>query len=304
MDGASVDLLVHQFSGPSPGPSLYVGASTHGNELQGVEILRQLAKELNPATLRGNVTFIPIQNPLAFQNRVRLNPIDGKDLDIVYPGREDGSATEKLASVLFSKFASKANCVIDLHSGGICSKNIPHIYVPSEIPSKCAFSSMELASAFGADALIDTQKGKDFHFALDNLSPYYCNRATGAAGLYVELGEGGIVDNNHVQFGKTGVLNVLKKLGMLEGAIDHQGKQTIVKHTTVVTSGTSGLIRYNYELGDSVHRGDILGEVNDIDGSKESIRSPSAGIVQWTIRNGSVNAGEHICWIGGDDVDD
>ncbi len=297
MDGAEVDVRAHVLEGAERGPSVYVGAATHGNELHGVEICRRLAEEIDSHMLHGKLIIVPVQNPMAFKHRVRLNPIDEKDLDRLYPGSEDGTATERLAHTLYAKLASTADCVIDLHSGGTGSMNVPHIYVPPLKPTRTRYASLDLAKAFGADVIIDTQPGVDYHFDLVHLSPFFCN-SQGAAGLYPELGEGGRVDEYYVHFGLTGVKNVLRKLGMLSGEIEEQGKQKLVTRTSVVRALTSGILLRKYQLGQEVKKGDLIAEVAGVFGGREEIIAPSDGVVQWSVTFGNVGAGEQIAWIG------
>jgi len=302
MNGEDVSISVHQFGSSNTGPSIYVGAGTHGNELQGVEICRRLLADLESQDVFGTVTIIPVQNPLAQALRIRLNPIDNKDLDLAYPGKNNGTATERLASVLFG-FASSADCVIDLHSGGVGSKNIPHIYVPWAKSKKSKFSSIETAAIFGADVLIATQPDVDYHFLLPNLSPFYCNGTTGAAGLYVELGEGGLVDDYFVEFGRLGVMNVLRKMGVIKGDVQKQGKLQVVRSTQVVRSPSSGILKREYDLGKRVTTDELLAKVYSLDGKTEAINSPCNGIIQWTVTFGNTNAGDDVCWIGEDPAD-
>ena len=296
MDGAEVRIPAHIFEGDAAGPTVYVGAATHGNELQGVEICRRLAQELDPKSLQGKLIVVPVQNPMAFKHRVRLNPIDGKDLDRLYPGMPDGTATERLAHTLYSKLASTADVVIDLHSGGIGSMNIPHIYVPSKKPTRTEHTSLELAKAFGADVLIHTEPSVDYHFDLEHLSPYCCN-SHGAAGLYPEMGEGGRVSEHYVEFGLRGVKNVLRKLGMLTGAVEEQGRQKVATRTSVTQTKTSGILLRRYELGQEVRKGEVMAEVVGVFGGREEILAPTDGTIHWTVTFGNIGAGEHVAWL-------
>jgi predicted deacylase len=297
MDGDKVCVSAHIIHGSEDEPTVYVGSATHGNELQGVETCRRLAEEIDPATISGKLIVVPLQNPVAFRHRVRLNPVDGKDLDKLYPGNDKGTATEQLADTLYTKLAATADVVIDLHSGGVGSINIPHIYVPSIPPKRTKFTSLELGQAFGADVLIDTSPSVDYHFDLEHLSPYFCN-VQGSAGLYVELGEGGRVDEHYVQFALTGVKNVLRKLGMLKGRVEEQGKRKVVTRTSVVRSKTSGILLKHYKLGQEVHKGNPIAEVVGVFGGREKILAPCDGIVQWTVTFGNTDAGQDIAWLG------
>jgi len=296
LDGVSINVNAYVITGFDEGHTLYVGAATHGNEIQGVEACRRLAENIRPEEVHGTLIIVPVQNPMAFKHRVRLNPIDGKDLDRLYPGGSDGTATEKLADVLYTSLASKADCVIDLHAGGFGSKNVPHIYVPATEPTRTSFDSLELAKAFGADVLIHTQPGVDYHFDLEHLSPFYCN-TRGAAGLYPEIGEGGYVDEAFVEFYVTGVKNVMRKLKMLKGAVQQQGKLRVATRTTIIRASTAGILKRRFELGQEVQKGDLVAEIFGLWGGHEEVRAPVAGVIQWSVTFGTISAGEHIAWM-------
>jgi len=297
LDGSEHSIQIQVCKGSEGGPTIFVAAGTHGNELMGVEICRQLAIDLSPEKIKGMVIVAPILNPSAFRQRTRFNPIDGKDPSQLYPGDKSGSATEQLVHNIWSKLASKAECVIDIHSAGFGSKNIPHIYVPWGKVSRCEFSSMELADIFGCEAAIQTRPDEDYHFRFDRALAS-CASQFGASAFAPELGEGGITDEFHVQYGLTGVRNVMKKLGLIKGSIQPQGKRKVVTRTAVVRSKISGILWRSYELGEELSEGRKIADVYGIDSGKATLASPISGIVLWTTLFGNTNAGDDVCWIG------
>lgn len=114
----SVEVPLIVINGINPGPVLYMGAASHGNEVNGIEICRRISQEINPGDLTGALVIVPIQNPMAFYLRRRASPIDNVNLDIVFPGRLDGSVSEIIAYKLYHEAISKADIVLDFHSAG------------------------------------------------------------------------------------------------------------------------------------------------------------------------------------------
>jgi N2-acetyl-L-2,4-diaminobutanoate deacetylase len=122
---AKVEVEVFVCAGCTPGPSALVTAGVHGDEYEGPLAIGQVADTLSPENVRGVVYLVPVANPLAFAAGTRLSPTDGLNLARVFPGKEDGTPTERLAHFLFHQLASKADYLIDLHSGGVEYEFLP-----------------------------------------------------------------------------------------------------------------------------------------------------------------------------------
>lgn len=114
----------------------------------------------------------------------------------------------------------------------------------------------------------------------------------------MELGESGRVDEHYVQFAPRGVKNVLRKLEMLDGSIEEQGRRKFLTRTSVVRSKTPGILLRHNELGQEVQKNASIAEVVGVFGGREEIFAPSHGIVQWTVTLGKIDAGEDIAWLG------
>jgi len=297
MDGNLIELKVWEITGKEAGPTALIAAGTHGNELNGVEVCRKFVEEIEREEIHGTLLVAPVLNPLAFQMRARLNPADGRDPSQLYPGTLSGTATEQLVHNISEYLVSRAQLVIDLHSGGIGSKNIPHIYVPSKKPTRCEFSCLNLAEAFGGDLFIDTRPEIDYHFSLTRTLATYSNEQ-GAASFAPELGEGGIVEGDMIRFGIRGITNVLTKIGILRGTIVPQGRRLITHRSAAVQAPVGGFLRRHYQVGNEVAKGQHIATIYGIFGGKEELYSPVAGIVQWTSLFGNVTPGEQILWIG------
>jgi len=124
-NGVTASLDVFECMGQSLGPSVLVTAGVHGDEYEGPAAIAEVASWLSPLSFRGSLCMIPVANPFAFEAGTRVSPLDGINLARVFPGKKDGTPTERLAYLLFDEFASKADCVIDLHSGGVEYEFLP-----------------------------------------------------------------------------------------------------------------------------------------------------------------------------------
>jgi len=124
---SSTKITIEVFAcvGHRPGPSVLVTAGVHGDEYEGPSAIAQFVRTLSAESVRGSMFLIPVANPFAFAAGTRLSPVDGLNLARVFPGKEDGMPTERLAHFLFHEFASKAEFLIDLHSGGVEYEFLP-----------------------------------------------------------------------------------------------------------------------------------------------------------------------------------
>ena len=150
-NGVTASLDVFECMGQSSGPSVLVTAGVHGDEYEGPAAIAEVASWLSPPSLRGTVCMIPVANPFAFAAGTRTSPVDGFNLARVFPGKKDGTPTERLAHFLFHEFASKSDYVIDLHSGGVEYEFLPvaGFYGPASVENP----SFRAASAMGLPAL-------------------------------------------------------------------------------------------------------------------------------------------------------
>jgi N-alpha-acetyl-L-2,4-diaminobutyrate deacetylase len=146
--GMVATLEVFECVGESPGPAVLVVAGVHGDEYEGPSAIAQVASWLSPQSMRGTVCLIPVANPFAFAAGTRTSPVDGVNLARVFPGKEEGTPTERLAHYLFHEFASRADYLIDLHSGGVEYEFLPvagfYGQAGSENPSFRAARAMQL----------------------------------------------------------------------------------------------------------------------------------------------------------------
>jgi len=285
--------------GKEDGSCIYIGAATHGDEINGVAVCQRLISNLVPENVRGCVVIVPVQNPLGFLARQRTNPLDGLENDSVYPGRSDGSLTERIAHVLYSHYASKCEYVVDIHTATTGGRNLPHVYVPSVVQDSALIDSYELALAFQPDLIVRVEHGVDYGFDLTHLSPFVAARNS-RGGIYVELGEGNRLEELLVERGYEGLLNVLVRIGCLTKSYQRtvERRVRVVTRVSYVKAQATGLLKLKTGLGFDVTPGDQIAEVIDPLGDVKSYATSVGGFVFRVQTYGLAKPGDNLVSIG------
>ena len=200
--GADVTLPVHVLHGREDGPTVWVSAAIHGDEVAGVEIVRRVLERLQPTHLRGTLLAVPIVNVLGVMAGDRYLP-DRRDLNRSFPGSARGSLASRIAHLMMTEVIGRCTVGIDLHTGADRRSNLPQIRCDLEDPQTRA-----LAEAFGAPVL--------FHARLRDGSLRAAARETGARVLLYEAGEAWRFDEYAIAPGVDGVLRVLAALDMVD----------------------------------------------------------------------------------------
>jgi predicted deacylase len=279
-------MVVH---GREPGKILLVLAAIHGDEHEGPQTVREIFDILNPRELIGKFG-VPAANPPAHRVSTRESPIDHLNLARIFPGRSNGTVSERIAYHI-AKMISMSDFLIDLHSSGT-DMDSPTLCGYCAIKGEAGRVSKEAAMVFGAPVVWEhppeVPRGRTLTVAAEK----------GIPSLYTETSGGGWLSKDAVVCYKNGVLNVMKYLGMLPGSKLEAGK---VKHYIVgggdldkdsVTASASGFLLSNIETMDQVRQGDILGRIIDPLGeTRQEIRAPSDGYVVFMTA-----ANRSICW--------
>ena len=200
--GADVSLPVHVVHGRDAGPTVWINAAIHGDEVIGVEVIRRVLTKVSPKTIRGTLLAVPIVNVLGFMNGDRYLP-DRRDLNRSFPGSARGSLAGRIANLLMTEVVAKCEVGIDMHTGSDRRSNLPQIRCDVDDPH-----TLDLARAFGAPVI--------FHAKLRDGSLRYAARERGARVLLFEGGEAWRFDEWAIEAGVRGVLRVLAHLGMIE----------------------------------------------------------------------------------------
>ncbi len=260
-------LPVQVVHGRYTGPVLFVCAAVHGDEINGVEIIRRLLNSRSLTKLRGTLLAIPVVNPFGFIQRSRYLP-DRRDLNRSFPGTSKGSLAGRLAHLFMTKIGSRCDFGIDLHTGSNFRSNLPQIRA-----SLNDEKTIELASAFGAPIVVPSE--------LREGSLREAVAALGKPVLVFEGGESLYFNESVIRTGYRGILKIMRHTGML--AANRRAKQRepiITDRTSWVRASMSGTFTLNVKLGDLVKRGNLLGVLNDPFGDdREDVPAPFTGVI-------------------------
>jgi len=263
-----LSISVQVVRGRQPGPVLFVCAAIHGDEINGVEIIRRVLKHKALRYLRGTLLAIPIVNVYGFLNHTRYLP-DGRDLNRSFPGSPRGSLTGRIAHTFFTEIISKSTHGIDLHTGARHRSNFPQIRAILSDPVTRA-----MTDAFGVPLAIDSR--------LRDGSLRECAADAGVPVLLYEAGEALRFDEINIRAGVKGVINVMRHIGMLRPprGLAKPRPPIISQGSSWVRAPESGILRSLVPLGAEVRSGQIIGLIADPLGISEvDVVSDLAGIV-------------------------
>lgn len=257
-DHTPVSISVHVVHGRRPGPTLFVSAAVHGDEVIGVEIARRLMRMPPLDTVRGTLLIAPIVNTFGFLNHSRYLP-DRRDLNRSFPGSPSGSLAARLAHIFSSEIIARSQFGIDLHSAAIHRTNLPQVRVSPSKPDTLA-----LAEAFGAPVVMTAP--------LRDGSMREAAQKLDVDVLLYEAGEGLRFDELAVRAGVSGILRVMRTLEMVpkKGIAMPKVPPVHAKSSSWLRAPAGGLIRMFKTTGDLVDEGEVLGVVSDPFGEVEN----------------------------------
>jgi len=275
--------------GARPGRTLVVLGGVHGDEYEGIDAVRQVFESLDPAELSGAFIGAPVCNPPAFAAQTRTSPIDDMNLARVFPGRADGSLSERIAHVITTQITCFADFLIDLHSSG-SFMSMPLLAGYYQAENAAGRASREAALHFGLPVIW----GHDGASEGRSLSEPH---SRGIPWLYTESPSGGWLHDDVAGQYANGVRNVMRLLGILPG----QPERAPIEHDLAgegnvdlsMTGPVDGFLSNRVELLEPVTEGDILGVIRDLAGVPiAEIHAPIAGRLMLRREAASVHAGD------------
>jgi predicted deacylase len=282
LTGTPLDLPVSVIHGRRPGPAMLICAAIHGDEINGVEIIRQLLGILDPARLSGTLVATPIVNVFGFIEQRRYLP-DRRDLNRSFPGSQRGSLASRLANTFLNQVVAPCQYVIDLHTASRHRTNLPQIRadVEDEETRRCAL-------AFGAPVMI--------HARLRDGSLRAAASRRGIRVLLFEGGEALRFDAEAIKAGVRGVLRVMSSLDMWKSSRRRETPEPFEAQTSQwVRARRSGMLHVEVALGQEVFAGRRLGFITDALGKRITIVSaPADGVVIGYATNPLVYRGDAL----------
>ncbi|WP_119560902.1 succinylglutamate desuccinylase/aspartoacylase family protein [Vibrio cholerae] len=261
-----LSIPIEVLHGAAPGPVLMINAAIHGDELNGVEIIRQLLNTLDEKKLKGTVIAVPIVNVFGFIHKSRYLP-DRRDLNRCFPGSEKGSLASRMAHTFFSQVAERCDYILDLHTGAIHRTNLPQIR--ADLSNS---ETLRIAQAFATPVIIDSplRDGSLRSEAEKQQIPV----------LTYEAGEALRFDPIAINAGIIGIKRVMQSIGMLRPSRKKIPNSIIAKSTSWLRAEADGILRTLVSLGDKVEKGQVLAYINSPLGKLEvEIRANKSGIV-------------------------
>jgi predicted deacylase len=290
---SEISIPVHVIHGRKEGPRLFVCAAVHGDEINGVEVIRRLLKLKILDRLHGTLIAIPIVNVYGFIHLSRYLP-DRRDLNRFFPGTDTGSLTSRLGSLLMEEVVDKCTHGIDFHTGSNHRTNLPQIRACLDDPE-----TERIARAFGASVIIDAR-----------LQDGSLREAVAEKGIPMLLYEGGEAlrfNEIAIQTGLRGILAVMREIGLLKKVAPRKkpAESLIIHSTKWLRAPISGILYKGVRLGTKVSKDEVIGIIGDPFGeNEEHLRSPVSGIVIGRIKLPLVHQGDALFHIANlDDAD-
>ncbi|MGJ8560075.1 MAG: succinylglutamate desuccinylase/aspartoacylase family protein [Litorimonas sp.] len=293
-DHTDMMLRLQVIHGKKPGPTLFVSAAIHGDEIIGVEIIRRISRMKVLSRVAGTLILIPIVNGYGFLGMSRYLP-DRRDLNRVFPGSKGGSPAGQLAHTFMTEIVEKSEFGIDLHSGAIHRENLPQIRADLDDPIV-----KDMAKAFGASVMLNSN--------LRDGSLREAARAIGCSMLLYEAGEALRFDETAIRIGVKGVLSVIRHVGMLPKLKPRKSTPEPVQPASShwLRAPMSGLMRAAYSLGDVVEKDTVIASVAGPLGEvEEDVIAKYSGVIIGRTNLPIVNRGDalfHVARV--DDLED
>jgi predicted deacylase len=295
---AATSIPVVVIRGTKPGPVLALVSGSHGTEYASIIALEKLIPAIDPAQVSGTVIIVPLVNLPSFNEKVpHVNPVDGKSMNRFYPGKADGTQTERASWLITKQVVERCDYLIDYHGGDLDENLRPYAYWPKSGNDKQDATTHDMVLAFGLDHIIVwSDRPRD-----PNASRYLDNTAgtRGKPAIAVEAGHSGTVEAEDVHALVNGTLSVMRYLKMLPG------KATTIEHPVwigkidTVSSDRAGIFYPLVARGSYVEQGMKIGYVTDYFGNTiYEAQAPAAGVVMYICAVPSMKKGDTVANIG------
>lgn len=281
-----MEVPVHVFRSNEDGPTLLLMAGLHGDEINGIEIIRKLLRGNHFRNLRkGSVIAIPIVNIVSFLNGSRELP-DGRDLNRCFPGSQSGSLGSRIAYDLMHEILPQVDFGVDFHTGGSKINNYPQV--------RCIYEdnkNFDLAKLFGAPFTVNsTYRDKTFRKEASR---------HGKSILVYEAGESLRFNKLAISEGIAGCLRLMKGLGMIDGETVQPQETIMLGDTRWIRAKASGLFRTTKKYGSFIEKNTVIGTIADPYGESElELRSPDNGYIIGINNQPVINEGDALIHIG------
>ncbi|MBS7456526.1 succinylglutamate desuccinylase/aspartoacylase family protein [Coralloluteibacterium stylophorae] len=285
-EAAAPVVIVH---GAEPGPVLCLAAAVHGDEINGVEIVRRAVYSLQPETLAGSVVAVPIVNVFGYSRGSRYLP-DRRDLNRFFPGSRYGSIASRIAWNFFDGIVRGCDALVDFHTGSFDRSNLPQIRADLTRPQV-----LEMTRSFGNTLVLHSPGSRGMLRVAAN--------SIGIPAVTFEVGAPLRLEKHEIEAGLDGLRHLMQRMGMLAGEAqileDPAEAQPVFYESQWVRGDVGGLLISDVELGQRVQRGQVLGRIHDpILNREREIVSPIHGRVLGMALNQQVLPGYAVYHLG------
>ncbi len=307
-DGTPITIPVVVLHGKEPGPVLFIKGCQHGDEVMGTLMAREVAVNVDPKKLRGTLLIVPIANVPAYLTRSRGFLLEERgpiNMGGSFPGKKDGSLTDRIAFTIFHEMVLRSNYVIDLHAGLTGANIYPFAYV---VPSDNRYGTLEaregMVKASGMPYVfrVSRERASTFFFRpgpgdYDLTFGGQCDQRK-IPRVMLEMGEGGKITEQFLPMGIKAIFNILNHLGMISGDPEPLvAQQLSFTNYTQVLANRGGVLRVMATLGSQVKKGDLLARIYGPLEIVEEIVAPKEGVLLRLMTSAIVYPGAEISWI-------
>lgn len=286
-------------TGRRDGPVLALIAGTHGSEPSPIVALQRVRHELDPVELSGTLIMVHIANVPSFTHRtIYRGPWDQKNLNRVFPGKSDGTASERIAHAITTQVIDQCEYLVDMHSGDGNEALRPYSYWNKlGVDDRVDTLAREMALAFGLDHIvIDRGRPRDVDASL------FCSNTAhvrGKPAVTTEVGGVGVPTEDMVALNARGAFRVMRYLGMLPGPREMVERPRWIEPSEVLTSPETGTWHPAVTPDQQVAEGALLGRLTDYFGETiAEVRSPIAGLVTYVVVSPAMGKGEPVAMVG------
>lgn len=285
--------------GASAGPTLALVGGTHGSEVAPIVALQRVRADVDASQLKGTLLIVHIANMPSFLGRtVYYSPHDGKNLNRVYPGKADGTSSERVAYAITNEIIQRSDYLVDMHAGDGNESLRPYTYWSNlGLNARVDSIAKDMALAWGHERIvIDNDRPRDV-----NASVYTQNTAQvrGKPAITTETGWLGEPNELMIQRNVTGVWRLMRYLKMLPGPVELVQSPIWLERTEVLRSPDTGVWHAAVERGTTVTKGTLLGTLTDFHGRVlAEVKAPFAGEVLYIVATPAMSKGEPVGMIG------
>ncbi|WP_434730597.1 M14 family metallopeptidase [Rhizobium binae] len=282
-----------EIRGVEAGRRLCVSAGVHVNEVAGIQAAVRLQKLFEPSKMKGTVSIIPLINqPALFKYTEYVCPLDDKNINYTFPGRSDGSFSEALSYAIMNEWCADSDCYVDMHGGDLRERVSKFTIYQRTSNPQLDETSRQMAECFDAEFVM----GLPTELMSEPGRPPTGFAKHNRVALMSEAGSNGLLEEDAISFHVDGVLNIARKLGILDTSIStFQNARILCDNYLWVKSPVSGEYHAEVEPGERIEKNQKLGTVRNFFGEQlAEITAPAAGFLLWHMTHPSIPEGSPI----------